>query len=217
MTVAPEVGASSSVIVVEASVRRGEASVAVSLSCESVAPSAGLSVEDASPLPSLLGPPLEHVGQCIRMQLILRPPLRVVMYVFADAVQRPLVADDMLPVVALSEPRAGGAAHAIHAPGRHRFVVSHNRPQRSRLWGEASLTTSLSCGSVTPDIRASLEDAVAGDASPLPPLRLAPIERVGRCIGMQFVLRTTVLSPIAPQNSETAAATACCHPPRFGL
>ena len=59
--------------------------------------------------PTLLRLPLvELVGWRAGMQLIFEPPGRVVPYVFADAVQGLVVADDVFPVVALPEWDAGG-------------------------------------------------------------------------------------------------------------
>ena len=62
-------------------------------------------------------PLVEWIWRCLGMQLILRPAGRIVVYVFADAVQGPVVANDVFPVVALPEPDAGCPAQTIDALG----------------------------------------------------------------------------------------------------
>ena len=51
------------------------------------------------------------------MQLILGPAGRVVVYVFADAVQGPVIGNDVFPVVALPERDAGCVAQLVDAFG----------------------------------------------------------------------------------------------------
>ena len=68
-----------------------------------------------------------------RVQSILTPASRIVLYVRADPIQRRVVADDMFPVVTLPERGAGHPAQTIDTPGRHRFMVPDDGAQRARL------------------------------------------------------------------------------------
>ena len=63
------------------------------------------------------------------MQLILGPPGRIALYVGTDLIQRDIVANDMLPIIALPDRGAGGTPHAIDPRGHSRFVPGNERSQ----------------------------------------------------------------------------------------
>ena len=88
-------------------------------------PVEGTAGMDSRPLPVPMGR--------VRVQAILDPAGRIVLYVGADPVQGRVIADDMFPIVPLPEWGAGHSAQTVDAPGCDRFIVPNDGAQRARL------------------------------------------------------------------------------------